>query len=134
MQKLLQVKIDDNIRIHQFGYINSERMKVFVYNAGDLFIHPAPVDNLPLVVMEAIACGTPVVGFAVGGVSEMVRPRRTGWLADEVSPEALAEVIDTAIADIHSGVDLQSLCRVVSETEYRSDLQAQRYLDLFKSL
>jgi len=133
-QKLLQVKIDDNIRIHQFGYINSERMKVFVYNAGDLFIHPAPVDNLPLVVMEAIACGTPVVGFAVGGVSEMVRPRRTGWLADEVSPEALAEVIDTAIADIHSGVDLQSLCRVVSETEYRSDLQAQRYLDLFKSL
>jgi len=124
----------NDITLHPLGYIDHERTKVLAYNAADLSVHPAPVDNLPNTVMEAIACGTPVVGFAVGGVPDMVRPKQTGWLANEVSPDALAAAIDTALTDLGYGVDLRDSCRAVAEAEYSSDLQARRYLDLFESL
>jgi glycosyltransferase involved in cell wall biosynthesis len=129
----LPERIND-IQVHSLGYIDNERIKVLVYNAADLFVHPAPVDNLPNVVMEAIACGTPVVGFAIGGIKDMVRLGQTGWLTKEVSPEALAKVIKLALADLQQGVDLRLSCRSVAEAEYGSDLQAKRYIELFMSL
>jgi len=89
---------------------------------------------LPNVVMEAIACGTPVVGFPVGGVPEMVNPGSTGWLMDEVSPEALARTLDVALDDLDRGVDLRERCRAQAEAEYDVSIQAKRYLELFRSL
>jgi len=127
------VKIDD-INVYQMGYVNPERIKALVYNASDTLIHPAPADNLPNVVMEAIACGTPVVAFPVGGITDMVRTGITGWLANESSPEELAETIDSAIEDMRQGVKLQHSCRAVAKAEYSSELQAKRYVELFESL
>jgi glycosyltransferase involved in cell wall biosynthesis len=84
--------------------------------------------------MEAIACGTPAVAFPVGGLTDMVRPGITGWLANESSPEELAETIDSAIEDMRQGVKLQDSCRDVAKAEYSSELQAKRYIELFESL
>jgi len=122
------------IHLHQLGYIDHERTKVLAYSAADIFVHPALLDNLPNVVMEAIACGTPVVGFPVGGVPEMVNPGSTGWLMDEVSPEALARTLDVALDDLDRGVDLRERCRAQAEAEYDVSIQAKRYLELFRSL
>lgn len=119
------------IRVVSLGYIEHERTKVLAYSAADAFVHPAPVDNLPNVVLEAIACGTPVIGFPVGGVPEMVRSETTGWLALSVSGSGLAAAIDMAIIDIKNGLDLRSKCRHVAEAEYGTNLQARRYIDLF---
>jgi len=119
---------------HPIGYIDDEQAKVMVYNAADLLVHPAPIDNFPLAVMEAIACGTPVVGLPIGGVLDMVRPGQTGWLAQEATPNALAKAIDIAIQDINAGVDLAPTCRAIAESEYGIELQVRRYLRLFRSL
>lgn len=43
------------------------------YQAADAYVHPALADTFPLMVLESLACGTPVVGTAVGGLSEQVR-------------------------------------------------------------
>ncbi len=124
----------DGVHVFPLGYVDLERIKVLGFSAADLLVHPAPVDNLPSMVMEAIACGTPVTGFPVGGIPELIRPGKTGWLAEEVSPKELAETIDTAIEDIRAGVDYNPSCRIIAETEYGLELQAQRYLSLFQSL
>ncbi|HEX8089704.1 MAG TPA: glycosyltransferase [Blastocatellia bacterium] len=124
----------DGIHVHELGYVDHERTKVLAYGSADLFVHPAPVDNLPNVVMESLACGTPVVGFAIGGMPDMVRPGTTGWLCDSVTPEALAITLQQALSDIDQGVDLRDSCRAVAEAEYDSSLQARHYLALFRSL
>jgi glycosyltransferase involved in cell wall biosynthesis len=124
----------DGVHVHELGYVDHERTKVLAYSAADLFAHPAPVDNLPNVVMESLACGTPVVGFAIGGMTDMVRPGRTGWLCDSVSPEALAITLQQALSDVDHGTDLRGSCRAVAEAEYDSSLQARQYLSLFRSL
>lgn len=122
----------EGVRWHPLGYVDDERRKGLAYNAADLLVHAAPVDNLPNVVMEALACGTPCAGFEIGGVPDMVRPGLTGWLAQDVSPEALANVIDDAVAAIGQGMGLRASCRAIAEAEYADTLQAQRYLHLFR--
>lgn len=122
------------VDVHPLGYIDHERTKVLAYNAADLVVHPAPVDNLPIVIMEAIACGTPCVGFAIGGMQDLVRPGLTGWLAPEVTAQALANAIDDALASLTQGVNLRSSCQAIAETEYDAGIQAQRYIQLFRSL
>ena len=122
------------LQIIPLGFKGKPEELAVAYSAADALVHPAPVDNLPNVVVESIACGTPVIGFSIGGMVDMVRPGQTGWLASEVSPQALARVIQTTLDDLERGVDLRSSCREIAEQEYDQCIQAERYLDLFKSL
>lgn len=119
---------------HNLGYVDHERTRVLAYSAADLLVHPAPVDNLPNVVLEAMACGTPVIGLPVGGVPEMVRPGLTGWLAVEPSAEALAAAIGEALEALRAGTDLRETCRRTATTEYDQCLQSSRYSALFEEL
>ncbi len=128
----LPLEVSD-IHVHHLGHVDHERTKALVYNAADVFVHPAPVDNLPNVVMEALACGTPVAAFPIGGVPEMVRPGQTGWLADDVSAGALASTLDKALDDLRTGVTFRDSCRDVVRAEFDVNVQAQRYLSLFRS-
>ncbi len=121
-------------KLHRLGFIDHERTRALVYNAADALVHPALQDNLPNVVLESMACGTPIVGLPVGGVPEMVRTGRTGWLADQPEAEPLAVAIDRALREIAGGFDLRKPCREVAEDEYSVDLQAERYERLFLRL
>ena len=122
------------VHLHPLGFVEDERTKVLAYSAADLFIHPAPVDNLPNVILESLACGTPVAAFPIGGVPDMVRPGQTGWLADEASPSALARAIDQALEELADGLDLRSICRDIAEREYAETFQVDAYLKLFQQL
>ena len=51
------------------------------FGAADAALTPSHADNYPYVVLEALACGTPVVAYAVGGIVEQLEHRRSGWLA-----------------------------------------------------
>jgi glycosyltransferase involved in cell wall biosynthesis len=124
----------EGIHVHALGRVDDEQVKVLAYSVADMLVHPALMDNLPNVVMEAIACGVPVAGFPVGGVPDMVRPGQTGWLAPEVSLAGLMVVLQMALNDWEQGVDLRNSCRAVAEAEYGLELQAERYMTLFRNL
>jgi glycosyltransferase involved in cell wall biosynthesis len=120
--------------IHALGHVDREDVKVAAYGAADLLVHPALADNLPNVVLEALACGTPVVSFAVGGLPEPVQPGRTGWLAPSVSGAGLAEGLAEALADLARGVDRRPACRQAAEATYALWRQAERYVRLYQEM
>ncbi|GAP95866.1 glycosyl transferase, group 1 [Leptolyngbya sp. NIES-2104] len=116
------------------GYIRDEHLKAIVYSAADLFVFPTRADNLPLVLQESLACGTPMISCDVGGVSDLVRPGVTGYLAKPEDTNDLAQGIVMLLEDEEQRSQMRQQCRAIALSEYRINLQAQRYLDLYNRL
>jgi glycosyltransferase involved in cell wall biosynthesis len=72
------------------GHIGDERRLASLYSAADVFVAPSEMDNLPNTVIEALACGVPVVAFEIGGMTDMVTMRCEGYLAQPFDPLGLA--------------------------------------------
>lgn len=75
----------------ELGYVNNESELADIYAAADVFVIPSLADNLPNTVVEALSCGTPCVGFQVGGVPEMIIHKQNGYIAPLGSAEELAK-------------------------------------------
>ncbi len=69
------------------------------YAAADLLLHPSEREGLPNVVLEAMACGCPVVAAPVGGLAEVVPPPPVGALVDPENEDALLGAVRTMLAN-----------------------------------
>jgi glycosyltransferase involved in cell wall biosynthesis len=125
---------DPLIEVHPLGYLDDDRRKALAYSAADALLHPAPVDNFPNVVLEALACGTPTIALPVGGLRELVRPGVSGWVAEAPTAEALGRAVAGSLRDIALGKSLRESCRELAEREYSLELQGRRYFQLFQQL
>ena len=76
------------------------RRLVHYYNAADLCVVPSFYESFGLVAAEAMACGTPVVATAVGGLPETVKDGLNGSLVRDRNPEVLAEKISLLLNDV----------------------------------
>ncbi|MBI4053280.1 MAG: glycosyltransferase [Candidatus Diapherotrites archaeon] len=73
------------------GFVSDENRIAELLSASDAFVAPSLVDNQPLAVLEALACGKPVIAFGAGGIPEIVRHKKTGFIAKTGNAESLAE-------------------------------------------
>ncbi len=71
------------------GYVSMNEMPN-LYNAADLFVTPSLQENLPNTIMESMACGTPCVGFNIGGIPEMIDHKQNGYVASYKDVQDLA--------------------------------------------
>jgi glycosyltransferase involved in cell wall biosynthesis len=85
--------LDVPFPVKLMGRLHDELSMVIAYNASDVFIAPSLADNLPTTVMESLCCGTPVVGFDIGGIPDMVEHKKNGYLARYRDSDDLAEGI-----------------------------------------
>jgi glycosyltransferase involved in cell wall biosynthesis len=122
------------MKVVSLGYLTSDRLKSIAYSAADLFIFPTRADNLPLVLQESIACGTPMVSFNIGGVPDLVRPGITGYLAEAEDIEDFCNGIISLLEDDKLRKVMSANCREIALKEYSLDLQAQRYIQLYQQV
>jgi glycosyltransferase involved in cell wall biosynthesis len=113
------------------GAISSDGLLAALYSVADLSVVPSLADNLPNVVLESLACGTPVVGFDTGGIPDMVRPGETGWLAPVGRVDELCQALQAALSDDARRLLYGQRCREVAEQEYTLDAQARAYAALY---
>ena len=116
------------------GRVNNDRMLSTIYSAADVFVIPSLQESFGQTVIESLACGTPVVGFASGGIVDMVRPGQTGWLAPAGDTNALREAIETALRDRERRIAMSPVCRQIAVEEYSLDVQARAYAQLYETL
>jgi glycosyltransferase involved in cell wall biosynthesis len=115
------------------GFIDNDRLLSLVYSAADLLVAPSLQDNLPNTILEAMACGTPVVGFDTGGVPDMVRPRITGMLAPVDDAIALRSAIIETLKSPEERATMATNCRRVVMEEFTLEIQAKRYAELYEA-
>ncbi|MDG5494751.1 glycosyltransferase [Niveispirillum sp. BGYR6] len=101
------------------------------YAACDLLVVPSRQDNLPNVVLEAMACARPVVGFDSGGVPDMIMPGVTGFLAPGSDADALAVGLAAAVRRRADLPAMGQAGRQRAEREYAPVVQARRYAALY---
>jgi glycosyltransferase involved in cell wall biosynthesis len=122
------------MRTINLGYINSDRLKSIAYSAADLFVFPTRADNLPLVLQESMACGTPMVSFDIGGVPDLVRHMVTGYLAKPEDAKDFCKGIVMLLEDEQLRQTMSANCRAIAIAEYSLELQAKRYIELYKKI
>jgi glycosyltransferase involved in cell wall biosynthesis len=112
--------------------IYDERLMAQLYAAADLFVIPSREDNLPNVMLEAMACGTPVVSSPVGGMLDVIVEGINGFIAKEVTSEALFETIERAVITIES-IDREQIIQLL-KSKYSIDQQVEKYKYLYSKL
>lgn len=106
------------------GYIADPALLAEYYSATDVLLYPSIADNCPLVVLEAMACGLPVVSFNTGGIPELIEHKINGYIADYkntddlkngvdyllgLSPQELVKMRQYSIDKINSGFSIQKM-------------------------
>ncbi len=101
-------------RIRFVGFIGGERKRVEL-DGHDIYLHTNSVDNAPISLLEAGACGLPIVGCDVGGVGDLMAPDRACLLATSGEAVELARLVDRLVEDPASGNRLADAARRVAE-------------------
>ena len=117
-----------------FGHVAGDRLLSVIYSAADVFVIPSLQDAFPQTALEAIACGTPVIGSAVGGIPDIVRPGVTGYLVPPRDARALGAVIAELLENPARRAEMSANCRRIAGEEYSLEVQARRYAQLYEKV
>ncbi len=123
-----------NLRVHQMGYINSEKLIRILLSAADLFIYPTKADSLGLVLVESIACGTPCITFDVGGCGDVIKNGISGQLIAPFDTTAFAETTLQLLKDKDRLNALSLSARKWAEAHFSVKDMARKYYELFQSI
>jgi len=118
--------------VYAVNYLSGEDEIASLYNAVDLFVTPSLQDNLPNTIVEAMSCGTPCVGFDVGGIPEMIDHQRDGYVARYCDSQDFAQGIAWCLNDNRYG-DLSLRAREQALATYGEAAVSRRYLDIYQA-
>jgi glycosyltransferase involved in cell wall biosynthesis len=104
------------------------------YQAADVYVHAARADTFPNTVLEALACGTPVVATAVGGIPEQIDDGLTGFLVPAGDAHALADRLTQLLADAALRRRMATRGVETARREFDVRQQADAYLGWYHEL
>lgn len=116
------------LKANAMGHVSDPYQMIEIYRAADLFITPSLEENLPNTIMEAMACGTPSIGFNTGGIPEMIAHKENGYVAQKMDSNDLA----TGIQWLLENLALASIeGRNFVENNYSEDIVSQKHIDFY---
>jgi glycosyltransferase involved in cell wall biosynthesis len=119
--------------VRHLGRIGTEAALALVYSSADVLVAPFLEDNLPNVVLEAIACGTPVAAFAAGGIPDAIEHQINGYLAPVGDDKELARGV-SQLLDRAGDTGLRSAARALATERFDILACSRRYEGLFEEL
>lgn len=115
---------------YNMGYVSSEHRLVDIYNAVDLYVTPSLQDNLPNTIVEAMACGTPCVGFQIGGIPQMIDHLHNGYVAEYQSAADLANGIHWILTETDYAELSEAACRK-AVSSYSEESVSKQYIEVY---
>jgi glycosyltransferase involved in cell wall biosynthesis len=125
--------INHKENIYSLGFIKDELTMQIAYHAADLVLHPAPIDNLPNTVAEAMSAGTPILSFQTGGLPEMVVPGKSGWLVPEINAQLMTQELHSIIKS-KSYNNLRNSTKELAEKLFAPKEIEKQYNELIQGL
>ncbi len=108
-------------------------VEVFMRNA-DVFCLASKQEGLPIVFLEALASGTPIVAFEVGGAQDTVLEGETGYRVPAGSVEAFARCVTKILRDESLRQRMGETGRALARKQFSLETVASQYLALYREL
>jgi glycosyltransferase involved in cell wall biosynthesis len=121
-----------NIEVLETGYLKDDNKKLQYFAAADVFLFCPLDDNMPLTILETMATATPMVGFATGGIPEVVEHLRTGYLGHKGDIDDVVRGMRIAICEKRAPEWGRETRRVISE-RYTHELFLRHHLELYRA-
>ena len=100
--------------------------------SADVFVHPTLNDSFPLVVLEAMGTGLPVVTTAEGGIPDMVRDGVDGLICPKGDPSALADALQKLLSDASMRTRLGESGKARYRMSYTQEQFEKRFVEILK--
>ena len=120
------------IKMKYMGVLNESEM-IDMYNMTDVYVIPSLEDSFNSTVIESMACETPVVSFATGGIVDIIEHKKNGYLAEYNNSESLAEGIMWVMSHNENNVLGRNGRERVLE-KFRSEVVADKYLKVIEDI
>jgi glycosyltransferase involved in cell wall biosynthesis len=118
-------------RVHFLGYRDDAAA---LLRAFDVLALPSTTEGLPLVLLEAMDAGIPVVATPVGGVPELVTNGETGLLVPPEDPDALAAALGRLLAEPDTARRLAAAAKARVDADFSEHAMCDRVLALYEDL
>ena len=116
------------------GHVSDRVQLAELYRGAAVFVHPALHEGLPTVLLEAMACGRPVVATAVSGALDVIEHGRNGFLVPPSDPIQMAESIMTCLSDPEMSREVGVCARKTIEARYSWQVVSGSYIDEYEQL
>jgi glycosyltransferase involved in cell wall biosynthesis len=120
-------------RTHYLGHLFDDVSLVTLYGAVDVMLVPSLQENLSNVIMESLACGTPVVGFDIGGNSDMIEHKKNGYLSKPFDTDDLKKGIEWVL-DNPNYDELSKNAEKKVLREFESSIVSKKYIKLYEEI
>lgn len=120
--------------LRSVGELRDDAQLRLHYAAADVMVVPSRIDNLPQTATEAMACGTPVVAFRLGGLPDIVQHQQTGYLAEPLDATSLAEGIRWVLSDEARRRTLSDAARAFAEQNWAQVVVARQYANVYREV
>jgi glycosyltransferase involved in cell wall biosynthesis len=114
------------------GWVDHDSVPAELSELRLLLLPSEPTEGLPTVILESLACGTPVMATPVAGVPDVIRPGKTGLFLESTTPSAIAADIVAAVDDDIETMSRQG--RELIEEEYSFEAAVDRYRRILGSI
>lgn len=114
--------------------VTDEPQMALYYQSADILVHAAKAETFPTVVLEAMACGIPVIATSVGGIPEQVQEGETGLLVPSGDAQALASSIHRLLTDASLRAKLSDQAISRARSLFDLDTQVDTYLSWYSSI
>lgn len=117
---------------YSMGYVNQEQMLIDLYNAVDIYATPSLEENLPNAIIECMSCGTPSIGFNIGGIPEIIDHLENGYVANYKSTKDFSKGLKWLLESDYT--KLSEKARLKAIKSYSEKGIAQQYIALYNKI
>lgn len=124
-------KIKSKFPIKNIGFVKNENDLAYLYSAVDITVNTSISENLPNTIIESLACGTPCIGFRIGGIPDIINNKILGKVVSPFNVLEFASSIDSEIGK--ESINKKEISNNI-EKRFGYNTISKEYLSLYQSL
>lgn len=130
-----ELKKHESPRIEFLGFRQGDELRDYIQKARYLVLSSECYENNPMVIIEAMTLGTPVIGSCIGGIPELIEDGKTGFLFETKNVEDLKQTIRKARNVV--GKEYQDMCDLaekVAKNKFSKEVHYAKLMGIYESV